>query len=135
MPAIACDARVNRASVATSATMIARPGGLQIERVCFSVRAGRRYWISTDSELTYKGLLLPAHALAIGTPRADDALLAGLLHDIGYWILAQECQIEPARRVELAANGIIPLHRAVGRVIGASHAKIGVAESCVTKEA
>jgi len=59
MPAIACDARVNRASVATSATMIARPGGLQIERVCFSVRAGRRYWISTASELTYKGLLLP----------------------------------------------------------------------------
>ena len=31
-----------------------------------------------------------AYALAGRSPGADDALLAGLLHDIGYWILLQQ---------------------------------------------
>jgi putative nucleotidyltransferase with HDIG domain len=59
------------------------------------------------------------------TARADDALLAGLLHDIGYWILANECKSELARSLELARLERIPLHEAETRVIGASHAQIG----------
>ena len=66
-----------------------------------------------------------ARALSANTPRADDALLAGLLHDIGYWILANECRSELARSLDLAVSQQIPLPEAETRVIGASHAQIG----------
>ncbi|MFL6604880.1 MAG: response regulator [Steroidobacteraceae bacterium] len=66
-----------------------------------------------------------AHALASKTPICDDTLLAGLLHDIGYWVLAQECPQDLSRAVELAASLEIPLHAAEHQVIGASHAEIG----------
>lgn len=64
-------------------------------------------------------------ALTAGTPIADDALLAGLLHDIGYWVLAQECPQDLSAAVQLAAQEGIPLHAAENRVFGASHAEIG----------
>jgi putative nucleotidyltransferase with HDIG domain len=66
-----------------------------------------------------------AQALTANTPLADDALLAGLLHDIGYWVLAQECEPDLARSVQIAAERKIPLHQAETEVIGASHAQIG----------
>jgi len=66
-----------------------------------------------------------ANTLAAKTPIADDTLLAGLLHDIGYWVLAQECPQELTRAVEVAASQKIPLHVAEHQVIGASHAEIG----------
>ena len=66
-----------------------------------------------------------AQSLAAGTPRADDALLAGLLHDIGYWVLANECSDSLLEAVSLAVADRIPLHEAETRVIGASHAQIG----------
>jgi putative nucleotidyltransferase with HDIG domain len=66
-----------------------------------------------------------ANALASKTPIADDTLLAGLLHDIGYWVLAQECPQDLTRAVELAASREIPLHVAEHQVLGASHAEIG----------
>jgi len=66
-----------------------------------------------------------ANALAAKTPISDDALLAGLLHDIGYWVLAQECPQDLTRAVELAASQDIPLHAAEYQVLGASHAEIG----------
>jgi putative nucleotidyltransferase with HDIG domain len=66
-----------------------------------------------------------ACALTRKTPIADDALLAGLLHDIGYWILAHECPAELAKALELAATGHIPLHEAESQVMGASHAEVG----------
>ncbi len=66
-----------------------------------------------------------ARALAAGTPKADDALLAGLLHDIGYWILSDECRTELNESVALAVAENIPLHLAETRVIGASHAQVG----------
>jgi HD-like signal output (HDOD) protein len=64
-------------------------------------------------------------ALTAGTPIADDALLAGLLHDIGYWVLAQECPQDLSAAVKLAAQEGIALHAAENRVFGASHAEIG----------
>jgi putative nucleotidyltransferase with HDIG domain len=66
-----------------------------------------------------------ANALAARTPVADDTLLAGLLHDIGYWVLAQECPQDLSRALQLAASQEIPLHAAEYQVIGASHAEIG----------
>src|SRR5215469_15123775 len=66
-----------------------------------------------------------AQALAGAAPWADEALLAGLLHNIGYWVLAQECPRELAAAVVAAAQERIPLHVAESRVIGASHAEVG----------
>ncbi len=47
-----------------------------------------------------------ARALAAGTAFADDAMLAGLLHDIGYWVIFQECPDE--------AEAIGPSHGELG---------------------
>jgi putative nucleotidyltransferase with HDIG domain len=67
-----------------------------------------------------------ARALVAETPpKADDALLAGLLHDIGYWIFSNECQAELTESVALAVAENIPLHQAETRIIGASHAQVG----------
>lgn len=66
-----------------------------------------------------------ASALTAKTPMADDSMLAGLLHDIGYWILAQECPQELSGAVRLAVSSGIPLHAAETQIMGASHAEIG----------
>jgi HD-like signal output (HDOD) protein len=66
-----------------------------------------------------------ACALTVKTSIADDTMLAGLLHDIGYWVLAQEFSAEFGASLELAAATAIPVHEAESRVIGASHAEIG----------
>jgi HD-like signal output (HDOD) protein len=65
------------------------------------------------------------HALTAKTPISDDVVLAGLLHDIGYWILAQECPNELAECVDVAASRGISLVDAEIEIIGASHAAIG----------
>jgi HD-like signal output (HDOD) protein len=61
----------------------------------------------------------------VKTPIADDTMLAGLLHDIGYSVLAQERSAELSASVELAAAWLSPVHEAESRVIGASGAEIG----------
>ena len=66
-----------------------------------------------------------AQALAGAAPWADEALLAGLLHNIGYWILAQEFPRELGEAVVAAARERIPMHIAEALVIGASHAQVG----------
>ncbi|HXS28430.1 MAG TPA: response regulator [Steroidobacteraceae bacterium] len=66
-----------------------------------------------------------ARALARGSPWADDALLAGLLHDIGYWVLLQQCPQEMARAIKLAAERGLPLHEAERVVLEATHAEVG----------
>ena len=64
-------------------------------------------------------------ALAHGTAFADDALMAGLLHNIGYWVLLQECPQQMQRAIDVARTHGISLHAAEEDVIGASHAAIG----------
>jgi HD-like signal output (HDOD) protein/ActR/RegA family two-component response regulator len=56
---------------------------------------------------------------------ADDALLAGLFHSIGYWVLLQECPDKIAAALSLAREQHVPLHCAERQVIGASHAEVG----------
>jgi len=64
-------------------------------------------------------------ALAGGRASPDDAWLAGLLHDIGYWILIQECPKELASALKLARTEGLPLLECERRITGATHAEIG----------
>jgi HD-like signal output (HDOD) protein len=56
---------------------------------------------------------------------ADDAVLAALLHKIGYWILLQERSAELERALDLSRAERIPMREAETRILGASHAQIG----------
>jgi HD-like signal output (HDOD) protein len=64
-------------------------------------------------------------ALAGGRASPDDAWLAGLLHDIGYWILIQECPKELASALKLSRAEGLPLLECERRITGATHAEIG----------
>ena len=66
-----------------------------------------------------------AQRLAARGTAADDALLAGLFHNIGYWVLRQECKEDLQCALDLARSQQIPMHEAERQVIGASHAEIG----------
>jgi HD-like signal output (HDOD) protein len=66
-----------------------------------------------------------AQAIMAGTQHADDTVLAALLHDIGYWILIQECPRELEQAVEFALAAGVPLPQAEYEILGASHAEIG----------
>jgi HD-like signal output (HDOD) protein len=66
-----------------------------------------------------------ASALTAKTPIADDTMLAGLLHDIGYWVLAQECPALLNRAADLAGSTGISLYEAETQVLGTSHAEVG----------
>jgi HD-like signal output (HDOD) protein len=56
---------------------------------------------------------------------ADDALLAGLFHNIGYWVLMQGCGQELDAALKLARETKIPLHQAERQILGASNAEVG----------
>jgi putative nucleotidyltransferase with HDIG domain len=103
-----------------------------IRNLALSVEIFSRWPGGACTGLDLDKLQLHAHSVAAAasaftakTPMADDAMLAGLLHDIGYWILAQECPDDLSQSVELAVSSDIPLHAAETRIIGASHAEIG----------
>jgi HD-like signal output (HDOD) protein len=64
-------------------------------------------------------------SLAGGRASPDDAWLAGLLHDIGYWVLVQECPDELARALEMSQNRHLPLFECERLTTGATHAEIG----------
>jgi HD-like signal output (HDOD) protein len=64
-------------------------------------------------------------SLAGGRVSPDDAWLAGLLHDIGYWILVQECPHELRQALELSQNEGLPLFECERLTTGATHAEIG----------
>jgi putative nucleotidyltransferase with HDIG domain len=66
-----------------------------------------------------------ARTLAAGTQFVDDAMVAGLLHDIGYMILIEECPNELRHAQREADEQRIPLYQAERRIIGTSHAEIG----------
>jgi HD-like signal output (HDOD) protein len=64
-------------------------------------------------------------SLAGGRVSADDAWLAGLLHDIGYWIMVQECPAELESAVELSQKEHLSLFECERQMTGATHAEIG----------
>lgn len=65
------------------------------------------------------------HALAAETAWDDDAVLAALLHDIGYWVLVQDRPRDLEKALEVAVTERIPMYEAETRVLGASHAEVG----------
>jgi putative nucleotidyltransferase with HDIG domain len=65
------------------------------------------------------------HALTTETFWNDDAVLAALLHDIGYWVLVQERPRDLEQALEVAIADRIPMNEAETRVLGASHAEVG----------
>jgi len=64
-------------------------------------------------------------SLAIGNVSPDDAWLAGLVHDLGYWILAQECPEDLSRALLLSQTSGLPLFVCERQTIGATHAEMG----------
>ncbi|HLZ96482.1 MAG TPA: HDOD domain-containing protein, partial [Steroidobacteraceae bacterium] len=64
-------------------------------------------------------------SLATGKVSPDDAWLAGLVHDIGYWILAQECPEDLKRAIDSSLAHGRPLFECEKEIIGATHAEIG----------
>ena len=64
-------------------------------------------------------------SLAAGRVSPDDAWLAGLLHDIGYWILLQECPDELALALDMSRIERLPLIECERRTTGATHAQVG----------
>lgn len=57
--------------------------------------------------------------------RTEQARIGGLLHDIGYSVLAHTCPGDLLSAINTAEAERIPLHEAEVRTIGASHAHIG----------
>jgi putative nucleotidyltransferase with HDIG domain len=91
-------------------------------------------WKPSQSALEFDPEKLQAHAqhaaaacrsIAGGRVTPDDAWLAGLLHDIGYWILTQECPNELAEALALSRAQQLPLFECERRTTGATHAEVG----------
>jgi HD-like signal output (HDOD) protein len=83
---------------------------------------------AVDPEHLQRHAQLTAQAcrsLATGKVSPDDAWLAGLVHDIGYKVLAQECPEDLKRAILLSQEHERPLIEYEKEVIGATHAEIG----------
>jgi len=66
-----------------------------------------------------------AYALARRWSWADDALLAGLMHDIGYWVLLQQCPEELSRAAAIGREQGSSLIDSELSLLGTTHAEIG----------
>lgn len=71
------------------------------------------------------GVAAAVHSLTHDMAISSDALLAAMLHDIGYWILMQEQSAALEESLRIATTEQIALDEAERRVMGASHAEIG----------
>jgi HD-like signal output (HDOD) protein/ActR/RegA family two-component response regulator len=84
--------------------------------------------LSVDPEQLQHHAQLAAAAcksLAGGRASPDDAWLAGLLHDIGYWVMVQECPDQLGKALELSRDQHLPLFECERLTTGATHAEIG----------
>ena len=66
-----------------------------------------------------------ARRLKLDKRIADDAMLAGMMHDIGKPILLMHFRNELSTALQIAAEQNISLHTAEERIMGVSHAEIG----------
>ena len=91
-------------------------------------------WRNTKAPAGFQPDLLQAQAqrvaavarnLAIKTPLEDDAMLVGLLHNIGYLVLVQECPAEIEQARQLSVERGIHMHEAEQEVLGTSQAQVG----------
>ncbi|HVZ36835.1 MAG TPA: response regulator, partial [Polyangiaceae bacterium] len=70
-------------------------------------------------------VLAVSNSLTAGMSISDDAVLAALLHDIGYWVLAYECPRELERAHSLAISRKMTMYAAELEILGSSHAEVG----------
>ncbi|MFZ5980531.1 MAG: response regulator [Candidatus Zixiibacteriota bacterium] len=68
---------------------------------------------------------LIAHAFGLDRRLTEDALMAGMLHDIGKLVLLSNFQEELTTAVKLADDRNIPLYQAEKEILGVSDAEIG----------
>jgi HD-like signal output (HDOD) protein len=66
-----------------------------------------------------------ARTIAGGGAAADDAFLAGVLHDVGELLLASQRPAWLSEAAALADAGRVPLHEAETALFGVSHAEVG----------
>lgn len=66
-----------------------------------------------------------AAMLVADSALSNDVVLAALMHDIGYWVLAHGCRSELYEAQRLAEQESIPMDQAERQVLGASHAEVG----------
>jgi HD-like signal output (HDOD) protein len=66
-----------------------------------------------------------ARTIAGGGALADDAFLAGVLHDVGELVLAAQRPEWLTQAATLAGARRIPLHEAEAELFGVSHAEVG----------
>jgi len=106
-------------------------GFVAIRNIVMSVEVFSAWPASLPRDFDPEALQLQAHKVAavarslLTGAAADEAMLAGLLHNIGYLVLAQQCPQDLAKAVGVAAQRDIPLHEAQTEVIGASYAEVG----------
>jgi len=66
-----------------------------------------------------------ARAIRLAPPMCDEALMAGMLHDIGKLVLLMHFEEELGEALRLAEDQQIPLFEAEKQVLGVTHADIG----------
>ncbi len=66
-----------------------------------------------------------ANAFGLGRKQAEDALMAGMLHDIGKLVMMANFREELAKSLSIAQQEKLPIHAAEKRVLGVSHCEIG----------
>ncbi len=66
-----------------------------------------------------------ANAFGLGRKQAEDALMAGMLHDIGKLVMLTNFRDELSKALAIAKQDSIPLHEAERQVFGVSHCEIG----------
>lgn len=66
-----------------------------------------------------------ANAFGLGRKQAEDALMAGMLHDIGKLVMIANFREELTQSLTVAHHDKIPMHAAEKQVLGVSHCEIG----------
>jgi HD-like signal output (HDOD) protein len=118
-------------SIAKIEQAVTHLGFVTIRNIVMSVEVFSAWPASLPQNFDPEAVQLRAHKVAaiaralVPGKAADDAMLAGLLHNIGYLVLAQQCPKELEAALHLAVQRRIPLHEAETEVIGASYAEIG----------
>lgn len=66
-----------------------------------------------------------ANAFGLGRKQSEDALMAGMLHDIGKLVMMMNFRDELSQSIQIAEQQKIPMHAAEKQVLGVSHCEIG----------
>ncbi|MBE9486498.1 MAG: HDOD domain-containing protein, partial [Chloroflexi bacterium] len=66
-----------------------------------------------------------AGALGLNERETEDALMAGMLHDVGKLIMLAHFRSELSRAIQLAEKKSVPLHKAERQTLGVTHGEIG----------